>query len=418
MTFNTFQIITFGCKLNQYETQALTEVLRKRGKRLVKQKPEAIILNSCAVTHKAVLDLKKTVSRILKTNSQAKIYLTGCAAEVLRDELNTWPGIETIVPQSQKFAFFSQSVLNDPFLPISDYFRARAVIKVQDGCSHFCTYCIVPFARGKPRSRLPEDILAEINRLQKKGFAEFILSGINLHQYGLDLGYNFTFWDLVDFLGKNLNKKKIRIRLSSLEPSDLNQKALTVLQKYSQLICPHLHVSLQSGSSKILSAMNRDHYHPHQLLEFTHKLKKIWPLFGLGLDVLLGFPGEEENDFKQTYALLEKLPLSYAHLFTYSPRPRTKAIKFKKQVNLATKQKRWHLLKKLVNQKQVLFLQKITKLPVLQVIPVSQTKAISEYYVPVYVENNNNIFPTKSKELVQVKPCSLLKSTQIMVNLL
>jgi len=407
MNFNTFQIITFGCKLNQYETQALTETLARQGKRLVRKNPEAVILNSCAVTHKAVLDLKKAVSKILKTNPKTKIYLTGCAAEVLKDQLKTWPGIEAIISQSQKFAFFSQSSLNNPFLPISDYFRARVVIKVQDGCSHFCTYCIVPFARGKPRSRSPQEVLAEIKRLQKKGFTEFILSGINLHQYGLDFDRSFDFWDLVDFLDQQLREETIRIRLSSLEPSDLNQKALTLLQR-SKLICPHLHVSLQSGATRILQKMNRCHYLPRQLLEFIQELKKIWPIFGLGLDVLIGFPGETDEDFEQTLALLEQLPLSYAHLFTYSPRPKTKAANFQEQVSPSLKQTRWNILKKLVSQKQLLFVQKIASLPVLNVIPVGQFKAMSEYYLPVYLDPNNPL-PTKSKQIIPVKPLQLTK---------
>lgn len=401
--FKTFCIKTLGCKINQYETQAITEALIKKGKILADpSQADLIIFNSCAVTQKAVVDLKKQVNQIQKNKKKtSKIILTGCAAQVLKDKLATWKYVDTIIPGQEKFKYFIKSN-SDSFPPISNYFRARAILKIQDGCSHRCTYCIVPLARGKSRSREPKAILEELNQLAEAGFKEIILSGINLRQYGRDLSPNLDFWDLLTFLDKHFDftQQQIRIRISSLEPKDLNSKALEVLAK-KPFICPHLHISLQSGSNKILKAMGRGHYQVEDLVNFIEKLKSIWPLFGLGMDILVGFPGESEADFQETYNLIKELPLTYAHVFPYSPRPNTPAATFPNQVNKEVKKLRAQKLRELAQEKQLLFLKKLKNLPYLEVIVENAHSGTSQYYQQVFFSAPPN---KKIKETQKVKP--------------
>ncbi|SDN58882.1 MiaB-like tRNA modifying enzyme [Desulfonauticus submarinus] len=397
MNFKTFFIKTLGCKVNQYETQAIIEILQNQNKMLVsEQKAEVIILNSCAVTQGAFTDLKKSVRHFVSINPTAKIIVIGCAAQVLKDKISLWPEVNTIIPQDKKFSFFQKTSFNNPFPNINNYFRARAVLKVQDGCSHHCTYCIVPLTRGKSISRKPKDILLEIKRLAQAGFKEIILSGINLRQYGRDLENKMNFWELIDFLGNNFNflKHNIRIRLSSIEPADLTTQALLILKTH-HFICPHLHISLQSGSNTILKKMGRGHYKAENLLDFCAKLNSIWPIYGLGLDLLVGFPGETEQNFNHTYELVNKLPLSYAHVFPYSPRPNTKAINIPDQVPQTLKKQRTKLLRELVQNKRKDFYQKVLKLHEVNVIVENSNLGTTEHYLQVkFTEPTNK--PIKS----------------------
>ncbi len=217
------------------------------------------------------------------------------------------------------------------------------------------------------------------------GFQEVILSGINLRQYGRDLTEVKNFWELILFLKQHFDfiKHKVRLRISSLEPKDLDQRALDVLGE-SPFICPHLHISLQSGSDKILKLMGRGHYKAEDLERFIEQIKTIWPVFGLGLDLLVGFPGEKEEDFLATYNLVKRLPLSYAHVFPYSPRPNTPAATFSQQLPPAIKKERAKKLRDLVEEKKQLFLHKLLKLPSLQVIKENEYSGTSEYYQQVF----------------------------------
>lgn len=403
MNFKTFFIKTLGCKINQYESQAIIEALEKKGKVLTQpSQADVIIFNTCAVTQKAVVDLKKQINQIQKNKkSTSKIIITGCAAQVLKNKLSAWKHIDIIIPGQEKFKYFI-SPTSDSFPSISNYLRARAILKIQDGCSHKCTYCIVPLARGKSRSREPKAILEELKKLAEAGFKEIILSGINLRQYGRDLSPSLDFWDLITFLDKHFDfvQQQVRVRISSLEPKDLKAKALSVLAK-SPFICPHLHISLQSGSNKILKAMGRGHYQVEDLVSFIEELKSLWPLFGLGMDLLVGFPGESESDFQETYELIKKLPLTYAHVFPYSPRPNTPAATFPNQVSKEDKKVRAQKLRELAQEKNLLFLKKLKELPCLEVIVETANSGTSQYYQQIFF----NSPPNKGiKEVQKVKP--------------
>jgi threonylcarbamoyladenosine tRNA methylthiotransferase MtaB len=406
-----FHIITLGCKINQYESQAIAESLEKRGFKPAADPAlaQSIIINSCAVTSRAVRDLKKTCRQISRSNPDARIIMTGCAAQVLEKELSQLTEVHMVIPQKNKKALMNglsqpPGTLKDiSDYHISDYSRARAVVKVQDGCTHKCTFCIVPLARGDSASRPPGVVLDEISRLIDKGFSEIILGGINLRLYGRDLSPSMDFWDLVNFLGKKLYALpagKLRIRLSSLEPSELNTKAIETLAG-TPMICPHLHISLQSGSPSILKRMNRGHYNPIDLLSFSRKLKKIWPLYSMGADILAGFPGETAIDFEQTRELVHKLPLSYAHVFPYSRRPGTPAADFENQVREEEKKNRTKELRYLAEKKKQDFLHRLTREKKLDMIMETSTKGMSQYYMDCRLKKRASFSP---RQLIQVIP--------------
>lgn len=396
----TFFLVTLGCKVNQYESQSLREAWAARGLKEADRATAArtVVVNTCAVTAKAVADGRAAVRRAYRENPNVEIVVTGCAAQVLAKEFETLPGVKLVVPQESKERLLRHAgVAHDGtaeiFLPsrmvpapegdsarsgsapdyppfaITEYDRSRAVLKVQDGCSHRCTYCIVPLTRGKSRSRLPDETLVEAKRLLEAGFRELVLSGINLFQYGRDFAESHDFWDLVSYLDGNLAPEwagRARIRLSSLEPGQLGAKALEVLGK-SSLVAPHLHISLQSGSCEILRRMGRGHYDPGGLGGFCRDLSGIFPLFGLGADILAGFPGETDAHAAETEALCTALPFSYAHVFPYSKRPGSPAATFTDQVEAAVKKERAARLRAIFAARKKAFLERCLALPEMRV---------------------------------------------------
>jgi threonylcarbamoyladenosine tRNA methylthiotransferase MtaB len=407
----SFFIITLGCKINQYESQAISESLQARGMRKVSRPALAreIIINSCAVTSRAVRDLKKTCRQAARLSPGARIIVTGCAAQVLEEELSGLKEVHKVIPQKDKLRLPgilmpAQGRTEDAAdYSISDYFRARAVVKVQDGCSHRCTYCIVPLTRGKSRSRPPAMILDEILRLLDRGFREITLGGINLRLFGRDLNPEMDFWDLLVYLEQRLQTfayDNFRIRLSSLEPSELGNKALETIAG-SGLICPHLHISLQSGSRSVLGKMNRGHYHPRDLTNFSRNLDKIWALYSMGADILVGFPGESSQDFEETIELVQNLPLSYAHIFPYSPRPGTPAAGFSGQIPEQEKKSRAGMLKSLIHSRKQEFMQRAAREDKLDIVMETRTRGMSEYYVECLLEKN---FSRRPGQMIQARP--------------
>ena len=390
-----FHITTLGCKINQYESQALREAWLARGLRETQDPSEAglLLVNSCAVTARAVRDLRQTINRLHRSAPQGRIIVTGCAVEVVSEELRDMEGVDRVVPHGHKAALrdpetVALSVQPPPFaLTISNYARARAVLKVQDGCSHFCTYCIVPLTRGPAVSRPYGAVLEEARRLLANNIRELVLSGVNLRQYsheGLD------FWDLLARLDRELAPQwlgRARLRLSSLEPGQLTAKGLEVLAR-CRLLCPHLHLSLQSGSPAVLQRMGRRHYTAQGVLGAVRQLEEAFPLLGLGADILAGFPGETDAEHADTRALVQELPLTYAHVFPYSKRPGTKAADMPRQVPHALKAARAKELRGMVQRKQQAFLHTLSRASVLRVLvetsaPAEQASGHCEYYASV-----------------------------------
>lgn len=383
---------TLGCKINQYETQAIVEAWEAEGwsRAETPGEADAVLVNSCAVTAKAVADLRKAVRRLHRENPEARIVITGCAAQVMAKELSELPGVARVVPQERKAELLRPHT--DRF-SVTDYPRARPVVMVQDGCSHGCTYCIVPLTRGPSRSRPVEWILDEAEALLGRGFQELILSGVNLRQFGRDLppdssGRTPDFWDLLQLLEQRLERfaGRARLRLSSVEPGQLGDKALDVLGG-SRLIAPHLHLSLQAGDPEVLRRMGRGHYRPEQAEAFLQRLKQYWPLFGLGADLLTGFPGETREQFENTLAFCERLPLTYAHVFPYSPRPGTAAASMEDKVPSSEKKERAALLRELAERKRAEFLERICLLDRVDVlVQDEQGHGVCQYYASCRVQ--------------------------------
>jgi threonylcarbamoyladenosine tRNA methylthiotransferase MtaB len=437
-----FYTATLGCKINQYETRSIAEAWCGNGRgratgptsgtapevaveaaKEVDDPAEAdvILVNSCAVTANAVSDLRQTVRRFHRDNPEVRIIITGCAAQVMGDELAELPGVVRVVTQEHKAELLAGPDAvgaaaehdNGPgpvFAPfsISEYDRARPVVKVQDGCSHRCTFCIVPLARGRSVSRTVAEIENEVARLLDAGFREIILSGVNLRHFGRDLDPVLDFWEMVAHLEATFADEwagRVRFRISSLEPGQLDDHALDVLAE-SRLVCPQLHISLQSGDPQVLKRMGRGHYSPEQAVSFCEKLRAIWPEFGLGADLLVGFPGENEEQFENTMDVCRRLPLTYGHVFPYSQRPGTAAAEMTDQVDVPVRKDRAARLRTLVNQKKKAFLQYLGTLPELLVLVQDEGgKGICEFYAPCLIQAGG--IPLRPRSLVRCRPMEL-----------
>lgn len=425
--FKTFTLITHGCKVSQYESQSLREAWAAHGCRETDISGAATVcLSTCAVTANAVADARAAVRRAHRDNPDAAIIVTGCAAQVMGDEFRNLPGVRLVVPQQDKARLLhplgpspdagaapaTETAAYPPFA-VTDYDRSRAVLKVQDGCSHHCTYCIVPLTRGPARSREQRETVAEARRLLAAGFRELVLNGINLAQYGRDSAEPHDFWDLVALLEKELAPEwagAARIRLSSLEPGQLGPKALDVLGG-SRLTVPHLHLSLQSGSRDVLRRMGRGHYDPGILHGFCRDLETIFPHFGLGADFLSGFPGETEADAAETEALCRALPFTYAHVFPYSRRPGTPAAAWQDQVDAKTRKARAAGLRNIFAAKKHAFLERCLTLPRMTVACESATDAegkplggVNEFYAECRFEPGSVPDAGMHRLLVAAKP--------------
>ena len=438
MSGRVFHALTLGCKINQYETEAVREAWLARGWREAADPAEAsvLLINSCAVTARAVADVRQAVARMHRAAPQGRIVVTGCAAQVLREDIAALPGVADVVGQQAKVSLLRYDPeigaagahepngedggddlsVGDGAFPafrIDGFTRSRPVLKVQDGCSHRCTYCIVPLARGAARSRDPREALAEARRLLDAGFRELIVSGVNLRQYGRDLpGGGPDFWDLLAFLERELAPQwagRARLRISSLEPGQLGERALDVLAE-SRLVAPQLHLSLQSGSPGVLRRMGRGHYRPEPLLDFVRELAQVWPLFGLGADILTGFPGETDAEFGETLDFVGALPLTYAHVFPYSRRPGTPAAVMEGQLPQEVKKRRAAELRGAVAAKKATFLHRLLAEPRLLVAPEGArgVKGVCEYYAECrFTGGRRPAAPAGQGDLVPVRPLAV-----------
>lgn len=374
----TFACVTFGCKVNQYETQAIREAWQRAGGREIEDPAGAdlVLVNSCAITSRAERDARNALTRMQRVSPKSLLVLTGCAARLVadfvprrhaphpvpdyifvqerKDELCQGEVVAElvrlarkkagdvrraiVVPDVEKAHWKDMRARPYPAMHIERYKRVRPVLKVQDGCTHRCTYCIVPLTRGPYVSRRPGEVVAEARRLLQD-HAEIMLSGVNLGQYGRDDQSFGDFWDLVQRLEENLAPEfagRRRIRISSLEPSQLDERACHILAQTS-LIAPHLHISLQHASSRVLKRMGRGHYTAQTLTRALERLCQVWPVMGLGADIIVGFPGETPEDVDILCRFVEETPFTYAHVFPYSRRPGTAAASFDGQIEKGEK---------------------------------------------------------------------------------
>ena len=440
-----FHLLTFGCKVNQYESQSLREAWQRQGGEECDDPSVAdvVCVNSCAITAKGERDARAALLRLRRTAPQARLVLTGCAAQLpgvlapvrRRNAQQPRPTVDYIIPQADKARLLdalmpfpaeggqqvphaaANAAQTFPPFAIDGFRRARPVLKVQDGCEHRCTYCIVPLTRGRSRSRDPQAVLAEARRLLRAGHAEIMVSGINLRQYGRDKPEFGDFWSLLVWLDRELAPEfagKARLRISSLEPGQLDARGVDSLLS-CRLVCPHLHISLQHASPHMLRRMGRGHYRAETLQDAVRALAAQWPIMGLGADIILGFPGETEADVDCLLDFVAATPFSYAHVFPYSVRPGTAAAAFAGHIAPQEKQERARRVREAVARQQAVFRQAQLALPaMLLAADVSEgqgtrktagVRGVNEFYVPCRLLTPVPAMPLSG--LVPVRPTGL-----------
>ncbi|MGQ9673022.1 MAG: tRNA (N(6)-L-threonylcarbamoyladenosine(37)-C(2))-methylthiotransferase MtaB [Candidatus Aminicenantales bacterium] len=320
-----FAIQNFGCRVNQAECFSWAERLERQGLELEKEPARAdiVIVNTCTLTNKADRDSRKFIRRIERQNPRARLVVTGCSVEADRAAFEKVPSAWLVLTNREKETLPQKVMAAIAEGPASSYrpFRSRALLKVQDGCNLRCTFCVIPRVRGKSRSVSPAEVVEEAGRLSAQGFREIVLCGIHLSSYGCDRKPASSLLELLQEL--TALQGLGRIRLSSLDPAYLTVDLIEFLTE-NRKICPHFHLSLQHGSDAILVRMGRK----SKAVDYRRilsLLRQKSPDAALGADIIAGFPGESREDFEASYALLDALPLTYLHVFPYSPRPGTPA---------------------------------------------------------------------------------------------
>ena len=350
-------IATLGCKVNQYDSAVLAGIFQKKGYRLVKftEAADVYVVNTCSVTHLGERKSRQMIRRAVKANPTAIIAVTGCYAQISPEEVQEMPGVDLLVGTGDRYkiaemvekldktgvtvnavnsANDSNEFKVNAAAPYTE--RARAFLKIQDGCNNFCTYCIVPYARGRVRS-LPQPLaLSRAAELAAAGFKEIVLTGIHTGSYGQDLPDKPTLAGLLQSLAEIPGIP--RIRLGSIEPNDITLELIEVLSR-SEVFCKHLHIPLQSGDDRVLAKMGRK-YTAYEYSALIGVLKENIPDLGLTTDVIVGFPGETEDSFAYTLNMLRKCSFSKLHVFKYSPRAGTPAAAFPGQVPARVKEER------------------------------------------------------------------------------
>ncbi|MEK6526005.1 MAG: tRNA (N(6)-L-threonylcarbamoyladenosine(37)-C(2))-methylthiotransferase MtaB [Nitrospirota bacterium] len=367
-------LYTIGCRLNQAETALLADRLKKDGYHLVEfgQPTDLLVLNTCSVTEHAETDCRYLVRRTLRDSPHAFVAVTGCYAQTGAEALRQVSGIDLIVGAQYKMnlpdylpappalhkqpapqLLHTRKIDREDFVlaGAGDYQSTRANLKVQDGCNFMCSFCIIPFARGHERSRRPEDVLREAGELAARGHRELVLTGVNIGQYACG---GRSLLDLIKELERMEGVE--RLRISSIEPTTIPDALLDHMAD-SQKLCRYLHVPLQSGDDGILRAMNR-RYTVRDYTAFIEKAIRRIPDLGLGTDIMVGFPGEGEQEFANTLALAAELPFSYFHVFSFSKRPGTAAARMTTTVRPATVKTRSRTLSELSRAKRLAFYQK------------------------------------------------------------
>lgn len=353
----TVAMYTLGCKVNQYETNAMMQLFEKSGYKIVShdEKADIYVINTCTVTNIADKKSRQTLRKAKEMNPEAIVVAVGCYAQVAGNELSKIEEIDLVLGNLEKtdiikyieeYAGEVQDVMHQvdfiEFNTTAHTEKTRAVIKVQDGCDRFCSYCIIPYARGRVRSRKPENIISEVKEIAKDGIKEIVITGIHVSSYGKDFKEEYRLINLL----KDLNEVEgiERIRLSSLEPRIITEEFIQELKKLKK-VCNNFHLSLQSGCDETLQRMNRK-YTTEEFENITNIIRKEIPNVILTTDIIVGFPGETEEEFNKTYEFLKKINFYKMHVFKYSPRKGTKAATMENQISSTLKEER---SKKLIN---------------------------------------------------------------------
>ena len=360
----------YGCKVNQYETNAMTQKFKEAGYEIVNINDDIsdiCIVNTCTVTNMSDRKSRQSLRKVKEKNHNAIIVAVGCYAQVAKEELEKMPEIDVVLGNEEKkdVVKYVENFMNgtNKVIEIEDIAtqkefkdmgqityteKTRAVIKVQDGCNQFCSYCIIPYARGRVRSRNQESIIKEITQIAQKGIKEVVITGIHVASYGRDFDNENG---LIELLEKINEVDGIsRIRLGSLEPKIITEEFMQRLVKLEK-ICHHFHLSLQSGCDETLKRMNRK-YTVSEVEEIIERLRRYYNDVILTTDIIVGFPGETEEEFNETYEFLKKAKLYKMHVFQYSPRKGTRAAVMPRQIDGNIKEKRSKKLIRLSNENE------------------------------------------------------------------
>lgn len=348
--------ITLGCKVNLYDTEAMAELFTEKGYEVVdfEEYADVYLINTCTVTNLGDKKSRQMIRRAKRINPNSVVVATGCYAQVASEEVAKIEGINIVIGTKNRSEIVEtvenyvteNGVVNN----VSDIMgekefeplqisrltnRTRAYIKIQEGCNRYCTYCIIPYARGPIRSRKPEEVVEEVKKLAENGFKEVVLTGIHVASYGLDLG-NITLADIIEKVHSVDGIE--RIRFSSMEPLAIDNEFVARMSKLPK-VCDHYHLSLQSGCNRTLKRMNRK-YNAEQYAEACERLRNAFPNVAITTDIIVGFPAETEEDFKESLAFAERMKLDKIHTFPYSPKKGTPAAKMKNQISGDVKSQR------------------------------------------------------------------------------
>ncbi|ASE64039.1 tRNA (N(6)-L-threonylcarbamoyladenosine(37)-C(2))-methylthiotransferase MtaB [Chryseobacterium indologenes] len=368
---------TLGCKLNFAETSTIARQLTDAGYDKVgfDEKANIYVINTCSVTENADRECKLHVKRAMKANPEGLVVIVGCYAQLKPEEISQIEGVDLVLGAKEKFNILSylddlektenEGIVHSCEIEETDFFigsysigdRTRAFLKVQDGCDYKCTYCTIPLARGISRSDTIENVLRNAAEIAAKDIKEIVLTGVNIGDYGKgEFGnkrHEHTFLDLISELDKVEGIE--RIRISSIEPNLLKDESIELVSK-SRSFVPHFHIPLQSGSDDVLKKMKR-RYLTKLYSDRVSKIREVMPDAAIGVDVIVGFPGETEEKFMETYNFLNELPITYLHVFTYSERENTEATAMDGVVPVAERKKRNKMLRILSEKKKMAFYQ-------------------------------------------------------------
>ena len=377
------RFVTLGCKVNQYETNAMAQKFLEKGYQIIEEitpenediKPDICIINTCTVTNMSDRKSRQMLRRMKEKNPSTIVVAVGCYAQVAKNELAKIPEIDLVLGNNEKVEIvkYVEEYINNhinnvelddvmyskefsDFGDVTYTEKTRAVIKIQDGCDRFCSYCIIPYARGRVRSRKPESIISEITQIASKGIKEVVITGIHIASYGKDFAMSkdskLTNYRLIDLL-EEINKIQgiQRIRLGSIEPLLITVEFVERLKKLEK-ICHHFHLSLQSGCDETLKRMNR-RYTTEQFKEIIRLLRGTYSDVNLTTDIIVGFPGETDEEFNKTYEFLKEIKFYKMHIFKYSPRKGTKAAVMPNQINGDIKEERSKKLIELSDRNEI-----------------------------------------------------------------
>lgn len=409
-------ISTLGCKVNQYESAAFQTGFEAKGLAITDDVRDAdyIVINTCAVTGKASAQSRQEIRKAARLNQRAEIVITGCHAHLLKDELQTLEGLganRVIVVSNDRKDTLVSNLIEKPasvsgfisdqirhsqdvcHLPVKKFgSRTRAYLRVQDGCDSYCSYCIVPYARGQSRSLHKAAVLHQAKTYAEEGHREIVITGIHVGNYGKDLDETSDIATLIETLCRAT--PSVRYRLSSIEPLEISEKLLTLMQELGNFM-PHLHIPLQSGDDEILARMNR-RYTSKQFISVLRTCSTMLPEAAIGIDVMVGFPGESQKHFINTKKLLEQINCTYLHVFPYSKRPGTQAAEMRNQVNSQEKQQRVLELRSLGKLKQALFYRSHIGTAREVLIEKERTKSghlkgFTDNYIPVRLDGEDRL---------------------------